>query len=136
LQLYKTIHICTNVQAILIVFYRYAVKYIPSGTIRIPLKVFSRAGPDGMIRLPSSEEEAARMGETFPDDENDSIESPDNERHFHDEDDDIPPPVANNKKIKVVENEEDFFDVSDGEEEGVAVAGDGRQDEGTKAWRD
>jgi hypothetical protein len=89
-----------------------------------------------MIRLPTSDEEAARMGETFPDDENDSIESPDNERHFHDEDDDIPPPVANNKKIKVAENEEDFFDVSDGEEEGVAVAGDGRQDEGTKAWRD
>ena len=121
-------------QAILIVFYRYAVKYMPSNTIRIPLKVFSRVGPDGMIRLPTSEEEAARMGETFLDDDN-SDEIVDNEQRFHDEDDDdIPPPVTalvNAKKVKITENEEDFFDVSDGEED-VDV----RQDEGTKAWRD
>jgi len=87
-----------------------------------------------MIRLPTSEEEAARMGETFLDDDN-SDEIVDNEQRFHDEDDDdIPPPVTalvNAKKVKITENEEDFFDVSDGEED-VDV----RQDEGTKAWRD
>lgn len=88
-----------------------------------------------MIRLPTSEEEAARMGETFPDDD----ETPDNERRFHDEDDDdIPPPVilpTLNKKFKVPENEEDFFDVSDAEEEEV-ITKDIQQEEGTKAWRD
>ena len=107
---------------------------MPSNTIRIPLKVFSRLGPDGMIRLPTSEEEAARMGETFPDDD-DSDEIVANDQRFRDEDDDdIPPPVTtsvNTKKLKMTENEEDFFDVSDGEED-VDV----RQDEGTKAWRD
>ena len=86
-----------------------------------------------MIRLPTSEEEAARMGETFLDDNSDEI--PDNEHPFHDEeDDDIPPPVTasvNTKKVKMTENEEDFFDVSDGEEDT-----DVRPDEGTKAWRD
>ena len=95
-------------------FYRYAVKFVPSNTIRIPLKVFSRFGPDGMIRLPTSEEEAAHIGETFPDDNSDeNVEG----NRFHDEgDDDIPPPVKRSK-AKMQENEEDFFDVSDGEEE-------------------
>jgi hypothetical protein len=124
----------------LVLFYRYAVKYIPSATIRIPLKVFSRAGPDGMIRLPTSEEEAARMGETFPeDDEDDTNSPPENERRFRDEDDDIPPPVATNRKVKLTENEEDFFDISDGEDEENDEAGAQRgseRDEGTKAWRD
>jgi len=87
-----------------------------------------------MIRLPTSEEEAARMGETFLDDDN-SDEIPNNEHHFHDEeDDDIPPPVTTSvetKKVKMTENEEDFFDVSDGEEDT-----DVRPDEGTKAWQD
>jgi hypothetical protein len=119
----------TDKQAILVVFYRYAVKYIPSDTMRIPLKVFSRVSPEGMIRLPTSDEEAARMGETFPD--NDSDE--DGEQTFHDEDDDIPPPVASVPgRVKVQENEEDFFDVSDTEEEQVRPT----NDEGTKAWRD
>jgi len=104
------------------------VKYIPSDTIRIPLKVFSRVSPDGMIRLPTSDEEAARMGETFPENDNDE----DAAQTFHDEDDDIPPPVASVPgRIKVQENEEDFFDVSDTEEEVRPT-----NDEGTKAWRD
>src|SRR5271169_6353750 len=81
-------------KAILVMFYRYAVKYIPSDTIRIPLKVFSRVGPDGMIRLPTSDEEAARIGEAFPDSDDNFDDSPDNETRFHDEDDDIPPPVV------------------------------------------
>ena len=87
-----------------------------------------------MIRLPTSEEEAARMGETFLEDDN-SDETPDNEHRFRDEDDnDIPPPVtasADTKKVKLTENEEDFFDVSDDEED-IDV----RPDEGTKVWRD
>lgn len=115
-------------QAILIVFYRYAVKYIPSNTIRIPLKVFSNIGPDGMIRLPT-EDEAAVIGNTF-----DSTDEDIEQSRFHDEDDDIPPPVPSKNPVKMSENEEDFFDVSDDEEEEqVRPAG---QDEGTKAWRD
>jgi hypothetical protein len=86
-------------------FYRYAVKYIPSKTVRIPLKVFSGIEPDGMIRLP---EQDVVEAETFPDSE---------DPHFDDDDDDddIPPPVRQN--VKMTENEEDFFDVSDEEEE-------------------
>jgi hypothetical protein len=78
-----------------------------------------------MIRLPTSEEEAAHMGETFQDDNSDEAE-------FHDEDDDIPPAV---KGIKATENEEDFFSVSDDEEE-EETSRPATNDEGTKAWRD
>jgi hypothetical protein len=85
-----------------------------------------------MIRLPTSEEEEAHMGETFPEDNFDEIPDAHN---FHDEDDDIPPPVvSSNRKVKMTESEGDFFDVSDGEEEEVAKPA--AQDEGTKAWRD
>ena len=102
--------------------------------MRIPLKVFSRIGPDGMIRLPTSDEEAARMGETFPDN-SDSDEDP--RQTFHDEDDDIPPPVTGIPgRVKVQENEEDFFDVSDAEEEVDETVVRPTSDEGTKAWRD
>ena len=115
-------------------------KYIPSDTIRIPLRVFSRAGPDGMIRLPTSEEEEARIGETFLEEDEDNIDSrPENERRFRDEDDDIPPPVTTSKKIKLTENEEDFFDVSDDEddeENGTSARSSSGQDEGIKPWRD
>jgi len=85
-----------------------------------------------MIRLPTSDEEAARMGETFPDNDSDEEAA----QTFHDEDDDIPPPVPNvhEGRIKVQENEEDFFDVSDDEDEVEQVRP--TSDEGTKAWRD
>lgn len=73
------------------------------------------------------------MGETFPD--NDSDE--DAAQTFHDDDDDIPPPVTTvpTGRVKVQENNEDFFDVSDEE---VEQEGEVRptSDEGTKAWRD
>jgi hypothetical protein len=113
------------------------VKYIPSNTIRIPLKVFSRIGPEGMIRLPTSDEEAAHIGETFS---SNSAEDPPqpfhdepHEARFHDDDDDIPP-VVPKQTVKLQENEEDFFDVSDDEDENeVRPAG---QDDGTNAWRD
>ena len=96
----------------MILFYRYAVKYIPSDTIRIPLKVFSRIGSDGMIRLPTSEEEAAHISSTFLDDHSDE------EGPFHDEDDDDIPPLAKPvDKPKLLENEQDFFNVSDGEDD-------------------
>jgi hypothetical protein len=88
------------------------VKYIPSNTIRIPLRVFSLRR-DGLIRLPTSEEEASRIVETF---DINSDEEPD-EGRFRDEDDDIPPTVASRQKVKVQEDEEDFFDVSDDEDE-------------------
>jgi hypothetical protein len=92
-----------------------------------------------MIRLPTSEEEASRMGETFLDDDEDGIDSaPQNERQFRDEDDDIPPPVATNRKVKMTENEEDFFDVSDGEDEeenGADAQASSGNDDGTEAWR-
>jgi hypothetical protein len=86
-----------------------------------------------VIRLPTSEEEEAHMGETFPEDD---IEGLPHERNFHDEDDDIPPVVPSSRKVKVTENEEDFFDVSDDEEEEEEVVKPAAQDEGTKAWRD
>jgi hypothetical protein len=85
-----------------------------------------------MIRLPTSEEEEAHMGETFPEDDIDDVS---HERNFHDEDDDIPPVVPSSRKVKMTENEEDFFDVSDDEEEEEVVKP-AAQDEGTKAWRD
>jgi hypothetical protein len=117
-----------------VVFYRYAVKYIPSDTIRIPLKVFSRNRSDGMIRLPTSEEEAAHMGDTFADDNFENISE---EQRFHDEDDDIPPPVAsstNTRKVHMDGNEQEFFDVSDvEEEEDVRSLG---KDVESNDWRD
>jgi len=136
----STILITILAAGILIVFYRYAVKYIPSNTIRIPLKVFSSVGPDGMIRLPTSDEEEAHIGETFSSNSDEDHQQPfhDDEPHespFHDEDDDIPPAVPLPKRtVKLQENEQDFFDVSDDDDdEEVRPAG---QDEGTKAWRD
>jgi hypothetical protein len=73
------------------------------------------------------------MGETFPDNDIDE----DAAQTFHDDDDDIPPPVTKvpTGRVKVQENNEDFFDVSDEEaeqEEDVRPT----SDEGTKAWRD
>ena len=73
------------------------------------------------------------MGETFPDD--DELGAP--EQRYRDEDDDIPPPATtaqSTKKVKMIENEEDFFDVSESEENISHV--EVRPDEGTKAWRD
>jgi len=124
-------------KTILVVFYKYAVKYIPGDTIRIPLKVFSRAGPEGMIRLPTTDEEATRMGETFLDDERDSDDIANRPQFRDDDDDDIPPPASSNdrkKFIRMTENEEDVFSVSDGEEEEEEARPSG-QDEGTKAWQ-
>ena len=113
-------------------------KYIPSDTIRIPLKVFSRGNANGMIRLPTSDEEAVRIGETFADSDEDSERLPSNGNRFRDEDDDIPPPVhasENPRKIKMTENEDNFFDVSDGEDDEEEQ--EPRQmhgDEATTAW--
>lgn len=100
-----------------------------------------------MIRLPTSEEESAALNSTF-DDLNDPLDhnhSGDNEiSNFHDDDDDIPPTVGTGKRVKMTENEEDFFDVSDDEEPeesqgrkasngvGTGIRG----DDATKAWRD
>jgi hypothetical protein len=93
---------------------------------------------DGMIRLPTSDEEAARIGETFADSDEDSERLPNNDNHFRDEDDDIPPPVnapMNTKKIKMTENEEDFFAASEGEdEEEEQEQREAHGDEGTAAW--
>lgn len=129
-------------------------KYIPSKTIRIPLKVFSRISPDGMIRLPTSEEEAEALNSTFEDDvdqhQHDLDHDDNGMTNFHDDDDDIPPTVGTGqgKKVKMTENEEDFFDVSDGEDEGQEALptqsmglGAARrlsagEDNATKAWRD
>jgi len=90
-----------------------------------------------MIRLPTSEEEAAHMSNTFPEEE---LEETHAEHQFQDDDDDIPPPVPpkNTKSFKLARNEADFFDVSDDEDEDeearpLKPAG---QDEGTKAWQD
>lgn len=107
--------------------------------MRIPLKVFSRVNPDGMIRLPSSDEEAARMGETFAGSDEDSERLPSIENRFRDDDDDDIPPPANGsmdpKKVKMTESEEDFFDVSDGEDEDEEQEPrEGHRDEATNAW--
>jgi hypothetical protein len=89
-----------------------------------------------MIRLPTSDEEEARIGETFAGDD-EITEDLANQTRFRDEDDDdIPPPVQKQTKQKVNMNEEDFFDVSDGEdEEGLRNERTTVPDEGTKAWR-
>jgi len=70
-----------------------------------------------MIRLPTSEEEAAHISSTFPEDNDIDETSP--EHRFQDDDDDLPPPVPpkNSKAIKVARNEADFFDVSDEEDD-------------------
>jgi len=106
--------------------------------MRIPLKVFSRVNPDGMIRLPSSDEEAARIGETFADSDDDSERLPSSDNHFRDDDDDIPSPAntsMNPNKVKMTENEDDFFDVSDGEDEdGMLEPREIHRDEATTAW--
>ena len=99
-------------------FYRYAVRHIPSNAIRIPLKVFSGIGPEGMIRLPEQ-----GVVEDL-DQETEDVED------FHDEDDDIPPPPPRAQKVKLTESEAEFFDVSDEEEE------EEHTEEGTRAWRD
>jgi hypothetical protein len=106
--------------------------------MRIPLKVFSRVHPDGMIRLPNSDEGAARIGETFADSDEDSERLPSSENRFRDDDDDIPPPAnasMDPKKVKMTENEEDFFDVSDGEaEDEEQEPREVHRDEATNAW--
>ena len=87
-----------------------------------------------MIRLPTSDEEAAHMGETFPDDNSDEhIVDP---NRFRDEDDDdIPPPVtpAKNRKVATTQNEEDVFDVVSDDEDEVPA---GQESDWNKAWRD
>ena len=110
-------------------------KYIPSETIRIPLKVFSRVAPDGMIRLPTSDEEAAHIGETFPDDDTSNDHAAADQTEFHDEDDDIPPPVAavKNRKVATTENEEDVFDVVSDDDDDLPEGG---ESDWNKAWRD
>jgi hypothetical protein len=111
-----------------------------------------------MIRLPTSEEESAALNSTFDDLDNDDNDHDGGRNTFRDnDDDDIPPSVGHKgKKVKMTENEEDFFDVSDEEEQeqeergqqtnvngkgfagstGVGLRGRMVQDEGTKAWRD
>ena len=105
---------------------------MPSKTIQIPLKVFSGLGPDGMIRLPTDDQETGIISASADTHDEDDLD----ERRFHDEDDDIPPPVPSKQTFKAEENEEDFFDVSEGEDDEVEDIRPAGQDEGTKAWRD
>jgi len=87
-----------------------------------------------MIRLPTSDEEAAHMGETFPDDNSDE-HAVDPNRFRDEDDDDIPPPVtpANNRKVATTQNEEDVFDVVSEDEDEVPA---GQESDWNKAWRD